>query len=223
MSTIKKEITVPDVLNKLSTIFTKDMYLVQNRYCIGGNETEDETIGKSICILSPDIVDIFIDYFGNTQVIFFENIKKAKSAFGTEDEYKYVKVRMEERNKKQHIDAKDNLMKVIDSIKGWSQFNFTEEELHSIMDEGTTVTLFNNSDVPPVTVSKSIFPSIKAKDFDSLYYNVSKTRNLKNTYTFVLSYDHEIFQFYNILYYIKETKKSTNLKSLDKQTNKSAE
>ena len=217
-----KELTVPDILIKLSSIFTKDMYLIQNRYCIGGNETEDETVGKSICILSPDIAEIFVDYFGNLPVIFFDNIKKAKAAYDTEDEYKYVKVRIEERNKKQLIDTKDSLMKIIDSIKGWNQFNFTEEQISSIMDDGNTITLFeNNNDIPEVTVSKSIFPFIKAKDFDNVYYSVSKARNLKNMYTLVLSYDHSIFQFYNVLYYIKESKKATNLKSLEKQTKKS--
>jgi hypothetical protein len=217
-----KEITVPDVLNKLSNIFTKDMYLIQNRYCIGGNETDDETAGKSICILSPDIMDIFIDYFGNTQVIFFENLKKAKATFNTEDEYKYVKVRIEERNKKQLIDNKDGLMKTIDSIKGWNQFEFTEKELDLIMNEGNVITLFkDNNDIPEVTISKSIFPSIKQKDFSNVYYSVSKAKNLKNMYTLVLSYDHNIFQFYNIIYYIKESKKVTNLKSLEKQVDKS--
>lgn len=217
-----KEVTVPEVLIKLSSIFTKDMYLINSRYCIGGNETEDETVGKSICILSPDIADIFVDYFGSSNVIYFENIKKAKAAYGTEDEYKYVKVRIEERTKKQLIDSKDNLMKVVDSVKTWSQFSLTEEQVESIMTDGNTLVLFkDNNDIPEVTVSKSIFPLIKSKDFNNIFYNVSKARNLKNMFTLVLNYDHNIFQFYNIIYYIKESKKATNLKTLEKQTEKS--
>jgi len=221
---MSKEITVPDILNKLSSIFTKDMYLIQSRYCIGGNETEDETAGKSICVLSPDIADIFVDYFGSSNVIYFENIKKAKSAYGTEDEYKFVKVKLEERNKKQLIDTKDSYMKIIDSVKGWERFNFSEEQIESILTDGNTITLFEgNSSVPEVTVSKTIFPLIKSKDFNNIFYNVSKARNLKNMYTLVLNYDHNTFQFYNIIYYIKESKNKTNLKSLEKQSNKTEE
>jgi hypothetical protein len=221
---MSKEITVPDILNKLSSIFTKDMYLIQSRYCIGGNETEDETAGKSICVLSPDIADIFVDYFGSSNVIYFENIKKAKSAYGTEDEYKFVKVKLEERNKKQLIDTKDSYMKIIDSVKGWERFNFNEEQIESILTDGNTITLFEgNSSVPEVTVSKTIFPLIKSKDFNNIFYNVSKARNLKNMYTLVLNYDHNTFQFYNIIYYIKESKNKTNLKSLEKQSNKTEE
>lgn len=211
-----KEITVPDILTKLSNIFTKDMYLIDSRYCIGGNETNDESVSKSICILNPDISDIFIDYFGNSSVIFFENIKKAKTAFGTEDEYQYVKTHIEERNKKQLIDNRDNLMKTISNISGWEQFNFTDTEIESIMTDGSVTTLFKDrNDVPEVTVSKSIFPFIKAKDFDKVYYNVSKAKNLKNMYVLIVSYDHVQFQFYNIIYYLKESKKTSNLKTLN--------
>ena len=214
-----KEITVPDVLLKLSYIFSKDMYLINSIYCIGGTETEDSTVGKTICRLSPNITDIFVDYFGNSPAIYFDNLKKAKSVYGTEEEYKYIKVQMEDRYKKQLYDRKDNLMKIIDSIKSWDQFTLTEEQITAVIDNGETITLFeDNNEIPDVLVSKTIFPMIKSKDFANLYYSVSKARNLKNMYILVLSYDHEIFQYYNIIYYLKEVKKKTNLKSLEEVT-----
>ena len=214
-----KEITVPDILLKLSYIFTKDMYLINNRYCIGGAETEDDLVSKCICILPPDIGNLFIDYFGANQVIYFENIKKAKSSYGTEDEYKYVKIRLEERIKKQLTDNKDNLMKIINSIKGWDQFNLNEDQINSIMNDGNTLVLFKDDpEIPDVIISKSIFPLVKSKDFNNIFYSVFKARNLKNMYTLILNYDYSIFQFYNIIYYLKENKKKdTNLKTLKTQ------
>ena len=178
----KNEITVTDVLLKLSYIF-KDMYLINSTYCIAGSETDSDAVGKFICILSPEITDIFVDYFGNISVMYFENIKKAKAIFGTGDEYKYIKTQMEESKKKQFYDKKDTLMKVVDSIKDWDTFKLTEEQIADIMDNGQTITLFEDeANIPNVLVSKSIFPLLKSKDFNNIYYGVTKARNLKNMY-----------------------------------------
>lgn len=202
------KLTIPELLTKLSNVFKKDMYIIQSLHCIGGDSSESENAGKAIVTLDKDMSDSIKDYFGDSAVIYFNDIKKAKAAFDTEEEYLYIKISMEEKDKKAIFEKRDSLLKIVQNISDWKHFNFTDNQLKALFDDSEMILLFSdNPDIPEVYITKSLFPLVTRKDITNLYYSAFKTRNIKNTYTLVTSFDFDYFQVYNIFYYLKMEKK----------------
>lgn len=193
------------VLMKLATIYKYDMYLINCRYCVNGPITsKDGPAGKTLCILTDDVVDDVIDHFGQPSVIYFKNVKKAKAAFNTEDEYMQIETSFDEKTKKSISESRDLLMKTFKSIDTWNQFNFTEDQIKALFTNGEIVTLFSdNKDIPEVYVTKDIFPLVTDKNINTLYYAVSKQKHKQDINYLYLSLDSDYFQIYKEIAYIK--------------------
>ena len=196
-----------NVLTKLSNVYKSDMYIVNNRYCIGGPNTyKDGPAGKSLCILSDDVVDDIIDHFGQPQIIYFKDIKKAKATFNTEDEYMQIETSFDEKLKRSIPESKDLLMKTFKSIETWDHFNFTEDQVKALFNDGEIVTLFSdNKNVPEIYVTKDIFPLVSDKNINTLFYSVGKQKhNQKQGINYLyLSLGTDYFQLYKEIAYIK--------------------
>lgn len=198
----KKQLTSKDILNKLSGIFKKDIYIVNNLYCIGGNITEKETTGISMCILTTDIAEILKEEFGSYRIIYIEDVKKEKAVLDT-DKGLYLKVKFTKEEEKVILNNVDNLNNTIKKIETWEKFNWTDDEVVAILDSGDMITLFTDSkDIPELFVSKVVFPGIAKNNISSLYYSVYKSKDLKGVYELVTSLDIDIFQLYTITRFI---------------------
>lgn len=194
----KKELTTKDILNKLSGIFKKDMYIVNKIYCIGGNITEKETTGISMCILTADIAEKLSEEFGDYRIIYIEDVKKEKASLETGDKGMYLKLRFTKEEEKTIYNTIDSLNNIIKKIDSWEKFNWTEDEVVAILNEGDMITLFtDNKDIPELMVSKVVFPGIAKNNIDSLYYKVYKSKH-EGLYELVTSLDIDIFQLYTI-------------------------
>lgn len=192
------KLTFDNVLTKLSNMFKKDVYIIQNRYCLGGDESEAENISRYFCILSQESMDLVKEVFPDDDIIYFSNIKNAKK-----DLNKYVTNIIPDNKKKELIDLRDKLEKDILSIDKWKSFDFTDEEAHSLFDDAKTMELFvDDKNIPSVTISKTLFPLIKFKDVRTLYYSVSIPECDDDLITFYIGYDAQWFQTYNIVQYV---------------------
>lgn len=198
----KKQLTSKDILNKLAGIFKKDIYVVNNLYCIGGNITEKETTGISMCILTTDIAEILKEEFGSYRIIYIEDVKKEKSVLDT-DKGLYLKVKFTKEEEKVILSNIDNINNTIKKIETWEKFNWTDDDVVAILDSGDMITLFTDSkDIPELFVSKVVFPGIAKNNISSLYYSVYKSKDLKGVYELVTSLDIDVFQLYTITRFI---------------------
>ena len=201
---MSKKALIPDILLKLSNIYKEDMYFINSMYCIGGITSDDSAIGKSFCILEKERADDIRDYFGNLPVIYIKNLKKAKEFYSTEFEYQYVQAQVEEKLKKELIEKKDEYLSIINSTKKWNQFHFTDDEVKALIKDNERITLFtNDKDIPSLEVTKCVFPMITEKGLNNLMYTVGKTKNVKNAYTLITNMNHDYFQIYNFIRYIR--------------------
>ena len=193
------KLTIGDVFTKVSYIFKKDTYFIQNRYCIGGVESEGCNVSRFLCIFSPDVMNILKEEFQDNEVVFITDIKKVKKDYDT-----YLKTDLSDEQKKEIIDIKDKMEKEILNIDTWKPFNFSEDEAKNLIDFNNTHELFSdNTDVPAVTISKAIFPIIKSTEVSSLYYNVKVPEDKNELVDLYVSYDTQWFQVYNKVQYIE--------------------
>jgi hypothetical protein len=198
----KKQLDSKAVLTKLSSIFKHDVYIVNNIYCIGGNLTEKETTGISLCVLTADIADILKEEFGNYRIIYIEDVKKEKAVLDT-DKQMYLKIKFTKDEEKLISNTIENLNNIIKKIDKWEKFNWTDDEIVAMLSDGDMITLFTgNKDIPELFVSKVVFPGIAKNNIDSLYYSVYKNKDLKGVYELVTSLDIDIFQLYTVTRFI---------------------
>ena len=198
----KKELDSKSILNKLASIFKHDIYIVNNIYCIGGNITEKETTGISLCVLTADIAETLKEEFGNYRIIYIEDIKKEKAVLDT-DKQMYLKIKFTKDEEKMISSTLEGILDITKKITTWEKFNWTEDEVVAMLSDGDMITLFTgNKNIPELLVSKVVFPGIAKNNIDSLYYSVYKNKELEGVYELVTSLDVDIFQLYTITRFI---------------------
>ena len=199
----KKEIDAKTILQKLSTIFKKDIYIVGSIYAIGGPITEKESSGVTYAILTPECVNAITQQFGKFQIIYFTDVKKAKSSLGQSEELLYVKTNFDKSEAKSILDTVSNISKIIGNISVWDKFNWTDNEVVALIDSGDMMTLFtDNKKIPELYVSKVVFPGLAKNNLDKLSYSVYQSKKIDQIYELVTSLDTEYFQIYTIIRYI---------------------
>ena len=142
-----------DILVKASNVFPKDMYLVNNRFLLGGPKSTEEWKGQCIAILNVDTMEYCKSIYKNNDIVYFIDIKNAKDNLE-----EYTTIVVGEEQKKEAESMFDSLMK----IKTWDSFNFTKEEKEN---------LFNGKSIDIFKDHKKI-PSLTVKNVESLVYNV---------------------------------------------------
>ena len=65
------KLVLKDVLNKISGVFKHDCYIINHKYCIGGDISEEDNVGIYLCILNDNFRDILIENFPEKEIIFF--------------------------------------------------------------------------------------------------------------------------------------------------------
>lgn len=194
-----KKIVFNDILTKVSNVFKADMYLLDYQFCLGGKESEDSTSYTSICILSPEAIELVKEMFPNNKDILFTNVKKAKTELA-----EYSKTDLSKTEIDNIIKRKESILQIVNNINTWNSFDFTEETWNDIIKEGKTIEMFENDDtIPTVLIGKSVFPMVTVKNTSNLYYQLIKPKNEYDLYKLVTSFDTELFQIYTIIQYLK--------------------
>lgn len=66
-----------DLLVKLNNVY-KDVYIIDNKYCISGKETDEEALGDIVCVIDDKYRNA-MNSLGFSGSIFIENIRNLKS------------------------------------------------------------------------------------------------------------------------------------------------
>lgn len=192
-------LTFNDLMTKISNVFKSDLYILNNKYCIGGPESEDENITQIVCLLTPECSEIIKQTFPDSDVVYIKDVKKIKDNF---DDFSSLKIF--ETEKKDLLKRRDKILDLALKVDTWNSFEFTEDDIIDIFKEGMTYELFTNNDkIPSVTISKSLFPMVKEKGANSLYYQIYIPESDDDLIHLITSFDTEWFQIYNLIQYIK--------------------
>lgn len=191
------EITEELVLKKLSSIFPIDCYIVYNSYVMAAKESERETPGIFICILPPNIKEIFSKKYSNDSIVLINNIKKV----GTDE----MQVTVLE-NRKDIRDVKTLFNKNIEiSVQEtWEKLPITEEKIEKMYSYGSTIKLFDDvENIPEITLSKSILPTFTSKSFEGCYYTTHENKMDNTIMDLIISIDTELYQLFMLFHYMK--------------------
>lgn len=163
-----------DLLNKACSLFKEDMYIVNNRYLLAGDMSEKGSDGYYLCRLSQDSIEVCNEQLGEKeQIIYVENVRKAKDTFG-----ELSRIVEKEDEKELVLKKYKNLNKQLNTVQGWEKVKLTEEEIDDLYNKCVNIELFKNeSDIPTVTISKSFLPLTTEKNIDNLFYSVQVIEN----------------------------------------------
>jgi len=192
-----KKITFRDLLVKITTILSSDLYLINNQYIIGGPKSNDNNIGYFVFKLNPDIINVCneTNFLDASESYYFADAKAAKDDLENNC-CKLTKPSQITWSKK----MLSTVMDIVDNIETWNKFNFTDKEIDALFDENCTIDLFADStEISTVTVSKTLFPLTNEKNISDLYYTVDKHEDFNNL---ILSLDYSMFQLYMLYRYI---------------------
>ena len=190
-------LTFDDLITKTSYVFKKDAYLVNNRYAIGGTNSEIENVSEFLCVYNTDFMNVLKDKFEDKKVVSILDLKKVKK------EPKLLITDINEELETEVIERKNKLEKLILSIDNWKSFDFNEDDAETLFGKYNSLELFTDNDkIPSVTITKSLFPLIKPANAENLYYKVIIPEDNEELIQLVISYDTEWFQIYNLVHYI---------------------
>ena len=188
------------LLTKLSNVFKHDMYIYNNKYCIGGTESENENEGQILCVLNQEASDLLKSIY-KSDYISFSDIKKAKkepevymSIVKDSITQKLIKTQYE--SLQNEIDKKENKCK-------WNTLELSESDIEDIFVNRNLHAFFENDDkVPTVELVKSTFPLLSEKnvgDTEIMYKSFGKDEN--DIASLVIGYPTELFYVYNYIMY----------------------
>ena len=193
------KLTIDDVITKSSNIFKKDAFIVDNRYCLGGINSEHDNISEFMCVYNTDMMNVLKERFPDNKVVSILDLKKSKKEPDT-----YIKTNLPEEDVKEIVDRRDKLEKLVLSINEWKSFEFNECDLDTLFEKYHSLELFTDDEkCPSVTITKSLFPLIKTTDGSNIYYKVILPKDDDGLIQLVINYDTEWFQVYNLVQYIK--------------------
>lgn len=197
MAKKEKELSLNDVLTKISNVFKTDMYVLDYCHCMGGIESEEKTVGENLLMLSPNTIEIFKESFPDHSNIFFKDIKKSK-----QDLQEFIETKIRENEMNEVSKRRNILLNFIKKCDKWENFHFSEEQINVLYKECGTLELFgDDKDKSTILISKSIFPMITEKNINDVCYHVLDDKN-DGMGNLMLSYDTDYFQIYSLIRFV---------------------
>lgn len=187
---------VRDLLVKITNVFRSDLFIVHNKFCIGGKISESSNPGHYICILSEDIKNALSDVVNPDNCIFIESIRNAKVDFLNNIE---ILNETESKNLEKRVDYFTTLF---NNIENWDEFTFSEEEIEKLYKDLDFIYFIPKNSDSEIVISKSLFPIMKEKDFQNAYYHVDRDIQ-ENLNRMIITYDFKYFQLYMEYTFIK--------------------
>ena len=186
------------LLTKIGSIFKKDAYIINNMYCIGGNESEEQKMTQIVLYMTPDAMAVLKEAFPDNDYVYIKNVKEAKK-----DLEKNVNYRIFESEKKDLQERLQNVLTEVNKSETWKNFEFSEEEADFIFNDGGSLELFGeDSGIPAVTVGKNLFPMVTVKRLETLFYDVHVPETSEELVSLITTMAMDYFQIYNLIQYI---------------------
>lgn len=193
-----KKSKLEDFFTKISNVFKDDLYIIKNTYCIAGKSSDQKNISKILCMISPDIISLLKEVFPDMDYVYIQKIKESKKDIANNFTTKISDIEKKELDKTVSF-----IMSNVNKTKKWDSFNFSDEVSEKIFKDGELFELFKDSDIPSLTMSKSLFPMVTPKTANDILYAVYVPKNENDLVTLVSSFPTTYFQIYSIIQYIK--------------------
>jgi len=157
----KKEIAIRDILMKMEK-FLKDAYIIHGKCFIDGDDSKRTGIGWVCGVLNDDASTVMREAYP-TDVINILNVRNAK-----DHPEEFIKEVGKVDAEKVEIEC-TKLYELVRSCTSWSPLALSEEDIDKIFNK---VERISYEFIPdhPVQISKSLFPTITAKNVDAVEY-----------------------------------------------------
>ena len=159
-------IDMKKVITALLNYFPKDIYICKNTFIIGGELSENETVGSFFIKVSEDIQEIFNSHKLDSDSVYYINgIRNHKDDFFESLE------KIKDDKKKQYIMHRLSLMNetYISAIE-WNKFSFNDDELKTLFDDRRSIFMGKNDNPEYLIISKSMIPSITKTNYKNYMY-----------------------------------------------------
>lgn len=171
MKSNEKEVKHPmidmkKVITALLNYFPKDIYICKNTFIIGGELSENETVGSFFIKVSEDIQELFNSHKLDPDAVYYINgIRNHKDDFFESLE------KIKDDKKKQYIMHRLSLMNetYISAIE-WNKFSFNDDELKTLFDDRRSIFMGKNDNPEYLIISKSMIPSITKTNYKDYMY-----------------------------------------------------
>lgn len=192
------KVTLKDILSKVSNIFKNDIYIYKRRYIVGGAISEARNISRFFCVVNIDLLELMDIIPEEPELVYLEDVKKMKEKVGES-----LVTEINDSTKDEIISFINTTIHKVNKVKEWDNFGWSEEDISKIFDNNETFLLFENDKKNPnVLISKSLFPLVTKKNCDKLYYHTNLPKEKTDLIELIISFDHELFQIYNIITYL---------------------
>ena len=145
------KITIDTLLTKIGSIFKNDVYIIDNLYCIGGNESEDKNETQIVLQLSLECNTIMKELFPDNDFIYIKNIREVKKNLEENISLKFFDDEKEDLKNRMN-----KVMNLVKKVNDWKNFDFTEEEATYVFDEGYSLEIVGeDTGIPSVKIAKN--------------------------------------------------------------------
>jgi hypothetical protein len=217
----KKEKTlidvIMDILTKIKSVYSKDLYIKDSTYIFPGNESEDSLSGKTICEFHPEYIPYIKTFFDNKPVIYIPNVTEFKNEMKevlesvdsfnsindlqSDSVYKWYSKEMpiykELLDKEKEIESS-----ILSDDTFWLKLSDIEEVAWSVIFNDNETLTINPKDHSPMIVGKKTFPLLSDKNIDDLYISFGKSSVDKKMNTAISRLQHKYFTVISLFYYL---------------------
>lgn len=190
----KKELKIEDVITKIKAGFRKDIYLIDNRYCIAGETTSEDLITSVVLVFNPEVSELLNSLFPETKYVHIVDVANAKNSL-----LDHV-VKLTTYNKTYCDGVLNNVLHKYDSINTWKNFIFTDSEIDDFK-EGKDIDLEEKDTLlTNLSFGKNVLPFITPAKLNDVTYNIQKAESelIELCTSYVLDY----FQVYNMISFL---------------------
>ena len=206
---------VLDILTKVKSVYSKDLYIKDSIYILPGNASEDSLSGNTVCEIHEEYINYVKKFTKGLPVIYIPNVVDFKAEVKVELDrgftieeitdvlnssmYKwyseemdiYKKLTQKEKQIESYVLSDDTIWLKLNDIEPVAlKAVFSDNEVGSIKYE----------DNPSLIVGKKTFPLLTDKNLDNIYITFGKESD--NVYTVTSRLAHTYFTVFSVLTYL---------------------
>lgn len=184
-----------DLVTKIGYVYKNDVFVIKNKYLLGGPISEDKNIGSMICELSEESIEGLLEKLGDKAIDFYKikEIKKIKKDFNGNYEDTILPT-----TKELMLGRKKKFTSLINDVTNWTPLTLSDEEKDRFFNQGLSISLPSNNGVD-LELRTSMFPMLKEDNLSDLYYDINYDEELTMVITkFTIPH----FTIYTVLSYL---------------------
>ena len=206
---------VLDILTKVKSVYSKDLYIKDSIYILPGNASEESLSGNTICEIHEEYINYVKKFTKGLPIIYIPNVVDFKAEVKAELDrgftieeitdvlnssmYKwyseemdiYKKLTQKEKQIESYVLSDDTIWLKLNDIEPVAlKAVFSDNEVGSIKYE----------DNPSLIVGRKTFPLLTDKNLDNIYISFGKESD--NVYTVTSRLAHTYFTVFSVLTYL---------------------